>query len=146
MDIIHRKLVAAGAPGPAGCLSQRAFYRVRRALQTAFAVSRGQVRPDTPLSALLPAGKRRERWQLLQAHLGVNAFPRMFFGWQSFPRRTVGQLANSLAAGQPSSFRGPVRPWTRAQVRSLVRLLIVEQLGIKNFRDDDEFVRDLRVG
>ena len=145
MDLIHRKLATDGVPGPGGCLTQRAFHRLRRAMQTAFAVPRAQVRPGTPLDALLPAGKRRERWQLLQVHTGLASFPKLFFGRLPFGCSTVGELATRLAARQPNSFRRSDEPWTRAQVRSLVRLLIVEQLGIKKFGDDDEFARDLRV-
>ena len=144
-DLIHRKLATAGVPGPGGCLTQRAFHRLQRAVQAAFAVPRQQVRPQTPLDALLPAGKRRAHWQALQAQTGLVSFPKLFFGRLPFGCGTVGEFAVHLAARQPVSFRQSDAPWTRAQVRSLVRLLIVEQLGIKEFHDDDDFVRDLRV-
>ena len=36
--------------------------------------------------------------------------------------------------------------WTDQEVRSVVRLIISEQLGIKHFDDSDEFIRDLGAG
>ncbi len=145
-DLIYRKLAAGDTPGPGGCLTQRAFYRLRSAFGGAFAVPRARVRPSTLLDSLLPAGRRREHWQALQTRVGVTRFPKLFFGRPPFGCNTVGGLAARLAARQPGCFRQPSEPWTRAQVRSLVRRLIVEQLGIKTFSDDDDFVRDLRVG
>lgn len=37
----------------------------------------------------------------------------------------------------------PERKWTPEEVRQRVRQIISEQLGVKNFKDTDEFVRDL---
>ena len=144
-DLIDRKLSASGASGPGPCLTQRVFYRLRSALQNAFAVQRDRVRPQTSLQALFPAGRRREQWQRLQAQVGVADFPRLFFGRLPDGCNTVGGLARRLAARQPNVFRRSAEPWTRPQVRTLVREIIVEQLGIPEFSDDDEFVRDLRV-
>ena len=73
------------------------------------------------------------------------SFPNLFFGMLPHGCRTVGGLARRLATQQPNLFRRADEPWTRPQVRSLVREIIIEQLGIPEFSDDDEFVRDLRV-
>ena len=35
--------------------------------------------------------------------------------------------------------------WSRYEVREVVRLIIRDQLGVKKFSDDDEFVRDFGV-
>ena len=37
------------------------------------------------------------------------------------------------------------RRWTHDEVRQIVRQIISEQLGVKNFNDTDEFVRDLGI-
>lgn len=37
----------------------------------------------------------------------------------------------------------PEQRWTPEEVRQMVRQIISEQLGVKNFKDTDEFVRDL---
>ncbi len=145
-DLIYDKLTTAAMPGPGGCLTQRAFHRLRSALQTAFDIPSVLIRPDALLGGLFPLGTRRERWQILQAHVGVNSFPKMFFGMLPYGCGTVGSLARSLAARQPNFFRRANEPWTRPQVRAVVREIIVEQLGIPEFSDDDEFARDLRVG
>ncbi len=144
-DLIYHKLIAVAVPGPGGCLTQRAFYRLRSALRTALDIPAKQIHPDTSLDTLLPAGRRREQWRTLQAHVGVESFPKMFFGMLPSGCGTVGGLARRLASRQPNFFRRGNEPWTRPQVRATVREIIVEQLGIPEFSDDDEFVRDLRV-
>ena len=145
IDSIYSKLATVGTSGPGGCLTQRAFYRLRSAIHAAFDIDPKRICPDTSLDMLLPAGKRRERWRVLQARIGVASFPRMFFGMLPYGCGTVGSLARRLAARQPDFFRHSAEPWTRPQVRAMVREIIVEQLGIPEFSDDDEFVRDLRV-
>ena len=56
----HR--VDAVSSGPP-CLSQRAFYRARRALIEAAGVRRADVRPSTSIDALLPRRRRLKTWE-----------------------------------------------------------------------------------
>jgi acyl carrier protein len=53
------------------CLSSAVFYRVRRVLCADIGVPRGQVRPDAPMTFLLPDEMRPEAWRRLRAALGL---------------------------------------------------------------------------
>ena len=58
------------------------------------------------------------------------------------PRHVI-DFITSVLEGRTSNGRD--RAWTRDEVRELVRQTIIEQIGVKEFSDDDEFVRDLGV-
>ena len=49
-----------------GCLSQREFHRLRRALIARHWATREGLKPDTPLERIVPKPNRRSVWQ----HLG----------------------------------------------------------------------------
>ena len=52
------------------CLSQRAFYIIRRTLVKQFSVCRSEVRPESYLRNLLPDNGRRKVWKLFIDKLG----------------------------------------------------------------------------
>lgn len=58
------------------CLSQRAFYRLRRALMAETGLSRNALRPDTPLAEVFP-DQRRAAWRRLQRALAAPDLPRL---------------------------------------------------------------------
>lgn len=58
------------------CLSQRAFYRLRRALMAETGLSRNALRPDTPLAEVFP-DQRRATWRRLQRALAAPDLPRL---------------------------------------------------------------------
>lgn len=55
-----------------GCLTSRAFYRVRRALVECYGLAREQVRPDTGLEEILPPQKRLDTWRRFRRSLKLN--------------------------------------------------------------------------
>ncbi|MBP6014991.1 MAG: acyl carrier protein [Alphaproteobacteria bacterium] len=57
------------------CLSQRAFYRLRRSVQETLGVERSLVRPATSWETLLPVEHRQERWRHLKAAVGADKWP-----------------------------------------------------------------------
>lgn len=54
------------------------------------------------------------------------------------PAMMISYVQNAVAACPDRS-----RRWTDDEVRQVVRHIISEQLGVKDFNDTDEFVRDL---
>jgi acyl carrier protein len=52
--------------GSGKCLSQRGFYKLRRALMAEANLPRATIRPETPLDELLPRNIRRKIWKKLR--------------------------------------------------------------------------------
>lgn len=57
------------------CLSQRAFYRLRRTAQEALGVDRARIRPTTPWETLIPMEQRRDLWLRLKTAIGADKWP-----------------------------------------------------------------------
>lgn len=55
----------------------------------------------------------------------------------------VSDLVRYVVTTSPEQFQGRDKGWAREEVTMLVRQSIVEQLGITDFTDDSEFVRDM---
>jgi len=55
-----------------GCLSSKAFYRLRRVLIESFEAPRSSIRPTTRLDVLIPRKDRDSAWQRLEARLKLN--------------------------------------------------------------------------
>src|SRR5687767_10653370 len=71
----------------APCLSQQAFYRVRDNVVAQIGVPRVDVRPSTPLAAVLPDVTRRDAWRAWGQALGAESWgPLPGTGW--FGRRS----------------------------------------------------------
>jgi acyl carrier protein len=58
-----------------GCMSQRAFYRLRRAAMAELHLKREQIRPSARWAELLPADALPLAWQQLRVAVGVAAWP-----------------------------------------------------------------------
>lgn len=186
----------------ANCLSQRAFYRARRALMDTLGVTRKDIRLDTKLEQLIPASSRRESWQKLRQALKANRWPALSptglhqflatvpgivvvvlcFEWGVSPREWVNKLLVSVMVvlasfvtvllvtkrinrgipqecatvsglalhlvqynreGLDSSVQAG---WNRNEIAIIVRKIISDELGVKDFSDDADFVKDLGMG
>ena len=144
VDCISRLVRATDTTTPGPCLSMRAFTRFRRALTTTSSCPRSAVRPGVRLASLLPAKNRTRRWWKVRDLIGVprSCFPNLHLG---VPRATIGELSRIAVARAAQSLRDPSAPWTRSQVREVVRAIITDNLAIPEFSDDDDFVLDLRI-
>ena len=58
---------------------------------------------------------------------------------------SAGDLANYLSLRSPQAFKRKGTGWTREQVASVVREIIIDQVGIKDFTDDSHFVHDMHL-
>src|SRR5688572_20344208 len=54
-------------PQEGGCLTQKTFYRVRRAAVSCLAVPRSAVKPATPWNDLLPRWRRSRAWNRIRS-------------------------------------------------------------------------------
>ena len=68
IDLICGKVQSADA---ATCMSQRAFYALRRALIKCCGRRRAEITPDATLESLIPRERRREDWERLGVELLV---------------------------------------------------------------------------
>ncbi len=87
-DCVGRKV--RSAPSDV-CLTQRAFYLLRRSFHTDFSVPRNAFRPDVSLDELIPRIDRRRQWDRLKEHLGAKVWPQLKL------RRGIGWLITAGA-------------------------------------------------
>ncbi len=59
-----KKRVATG--DPVECLTQRIFYKLRKALMKNYRLARNDITPDTKLSDIIPLKEMEESWPFLQ--------------------------------------------------------------------------------
>ena len=71
-DYIATKVALTDAPS---CLSQQAFYFLRKRFDQQLTFSRGSFRPHTPLEELVPKQNRKVIWAKLQTEVGARALP-----------------------------------------------------------------------
>ena len=151
-DVIAHLLatVPSSATGP--CLSQRAFYRLRRGLQTHVGVSRAETRPATELDALVPAEGRADIWNRVRSELGASRLPPppsrsnwlrkvIWLG----PARARDAVRYAVAYAPRALLDGDA--WTRGQITEVVCALCEEEFGVDmhRFTLDSEFGRDMGV-
>jgi acyl carrier protein len=140
VDFVCRKLNVSDSPANY-CPTVRAFYRLRAAMVKS-GVPRLKVCPGIDIKVLLPGKEGRIRWAQVGRELGVDHLPRL-----AFPRhwvtKDVTTVTNWLARHQVRALMSAGEPLSRAHVRAIVRTNITDTLGIIQFSDDDDFVRDL---
>jgi acyl carrier protein len=97
IDCIYAKV--RHTPAQAGvCLSQRAFYRLRRAARASFGVERSEVRPPTPLEAIVPLDDRRNAWTRLKEAVGATDWPELHRSKETDSTITAASAAVAIAA------------------------------------------------
>ena len=128
IDHIYARVEHAAAPA---CLTQRAFYRVRQALQNELGIERSRVRPATAWTSLIPLDHRRQDWARLGRALG----------YRNWPTLELPAYANlTIAAGVVGSaaIAYAVAPGSNALVAGIVGLLtgLVTIRASANWRTD----------
>jgi hypothetical protein len=68
-------------PPSSECLSAFIFYQFRKAFMTKFGAPRAALKPETPLSSLLPWLSRRKRWRELQDSLQIRLPDLVYAPW-----------------------------------------------------------------
>lgn len=136
IDYLHSQLPGAAA---GACLSQRAFYRVRRALLALSSRPRAEIGPSTRFADVLP-GDLAMSWGRLRIELGAPKWPRHSPG-----ASTVGELSEFLGLCAPYALLAPSERWSRAQVAAVVHHVIREETGITEYSEDSRFVQDMGI-
>jgi acyl carrier protein len=149
LPVKDRKIVLAKICDQAGVAKPPVLVRPRWLVNSLFAVSLAAA-VATCLALFLATGMRM--WEV-SGSIGVSvgllvliigliltmqkatAFP---------PRlRTVRGMARWLVANNPELIRAPPGQWSREQVAEKVREIVMDQLGLDNYREDARFVEDL---
>jgi hypothetical protein len=130
-------------PQDTGCLSMRAFFRLRTAFE-AEGISRRDIRPDAKVAALLPGRRRRDVLGAVLERAGLRPLKRMPFGLQ-FTFGRVRDIVTDAVIGQHESLRLPGHGWSHPQVREVVRAVVSMQVALRRFSDDAEFVKGLKL-
>lgn len=140
-------------PADAGpCLSQRAFYRLRRAMMNRTDLPRRAIRLESVLVDLLPAASATELWAAICAELqlpkpltlrsrhGVLAF------LGARPTR-FGDAVQEFVARYPSRLLGVGEGWTASQIQTVLADLLSHEQGIApgSYSLDASYVQDLRM-
>ena len=135
-DLIAEKLAAIDAPGP--CLTRRAFVRIRNAAAQISGTPPDSITPKTRAASILHA---KDHGALRDA-AGIAGLPRPGF----FGPKTFGDLSRWAVAYSPDSLRDTGAPWTRGEVRQVVRAVASDVLNLRRVKDTDDFYRDLGAG
>jgi hypothetical protein len=135
--------VKTSDPEDTGCLSLRAFNRLRRGF-LAHGVPRSSIRPQSKISTLLPGRNRRDLLSEIRERAGFPPLRPLPFGLQ-FTFARIRDMVLDTVIGQHSEIRLPGHGWSRQQVREVVRSVMYAQLALQRFSDEDQFVNDLKI-
>jgi hypothetical protein len=180
------------------CLSQQAFYFLRKRFVTVLGISPREFRPRQQLNSLIPLEHRRTIWLKMKSELGPSSLPnlaRPFWLFSSLLFLSVltlvianiyarqheagsstsflfglfvaivvayggaivsrplqrnfrkgfectGDLAKYLVVHNPRSFK---QEWTREQVAEVVKEIIVDETGVKEFTEDSDFIKEMHL-
>ncbi len=145
IDLLAAKLGASDEQRGA-CLTLRAFNRVRRGFVSGAAVCRSAVTPTAKLRDLLPRQQRQPRWNAVQTASGLPALPRHGWGFGLFlAPATVADVARWVVCSSPKALKAANEPWTRNEIRTVVRTVVTEVCGAKDFSDNADFVYDIGI-
>jgi len=140
IDFTCEKLGIFGGFAP--CISMKVFHQIRSGIRTSTGHCRSEIKPRTLLTDLFQNPKRRTQWKQFCKTSPYS--PRLFpIGLTLFKRVTVRDLVATITGRRSRATRAGLKRWTRPQIRDSVRSIIREQLGITNFSDNAEFIRDL---
>jgi hypothetical protein len=146
IDYLHGELPRSRV---SRCLSQRAFYAVRRALCERFGLPRHSLCPTTEIRTLQPLRDDGGAWAEVGRTLGYEWWPRpRGDGWfarmfLSHRPHTLGELAFQLATFTPGALKPPGEGWSWQEVLQVVDGLMWEHFAIREYALDDNFVDDL---
>jgi hypothetical protein len=185
IDLVYGKLQASDERV---CVSQRAFYLLRKGLTRTLGVSRRKLDLTADIRSFMAGKSEREIWDDLKTAVQARSWPALarptwltasmwvlslgtfcvliaLFHWAVAAAGTV--LVAYVAARLTRPFRSRIPSrysrlralvpfavtsdaisWTRDQVATLVRKLVIEQLGLREgqYREDAHFVKDFGMG
>jgi hypothetical protein len=129
-----------------GCLSQRAFYRVRTAvLETHPDLERRSLRPATVSYSLKTRDGQQLRWPAVGERLGFPLKDTFSSRWLQLGPSTLGTLAERVVAERPATLRNSDEGWVESQIAEILLRVVEREQGLEpqRFDIDSEFVHDM---
>lgn len=131
------------------CLSQKAFYSLRREFIQQLSLPRRQFVPDVKLKEILPEDRRDEVWKNIGMSLGVKRWPAISHTtWRGFFMPTVQsvrELTDYFVTNEPLIVKGNEAAWSRKQVWDVLERVIKDETGVTDFSEDSRFVEDMHL-
>jgi hypothetical protein len=124
----------------ATCLTQKAFYFLRRHFIQHLQIKRTYFRPERSMDLLLPIENRKAVWSELESKIGT-ALP-MRKGYFNRSYNDVRELAKYIAFNKTSLINGK---WTRREIAQVVRDIIIDEIGIVEFTEESHFIQDMGI-
>ena len=131
------------------CLSQQAFYSLRREFTRQLSIERRQFVPEAKLKELLPEDRSDEVWKNIGSSLGVKRWPTVYrSAWRGFftPRvQSVRELVDYFVTNEPLIVKGKETAWSRRQVWDVLERVIRDDTGVTHFSEDSRFIEDMHL-
>jgi hypothetical protein len=144
IDLIATKL-EGGETMQSACLTFRAFHRLRRAIASTAGIDRNCIRPKSRLRDLVRKD-RRKTWATVRKRSQLSLPEPLFWtGNWSMPK-TMADLTLSIVARDAKELKVREAPWSRSQIRDVVRAVITDVSGTRDFSDDDDFFKNIGLG
>jgi hypothetical protein len=135
--------------GPLSCLSQRAFYSLRREFIQQLSLSPRQFVLDAQLKEILPEERRDEIWKNIGSSLGVKKWPALSRNsWLAFLTpsvQSVRELVDYFVTNEPLIVKGNETAWSREQVWEVLERVIKDETSVTDFSKDSRFVEDMHL-
>jgi hypothetical protein len=146
-DFILTQVKESQSPLP--CLSQKAFYLLRRGFTKHLSLPRRRFKLDAALKELVPEEGRDDIWDKLGSKMGFKEWPSMSrHKWLVFigpSVQSVRDLVKHVVADHPLVIKGAELEWSRAQVWEVLSNLIIEETAVTDFSEDSRFVQDMHL-
>jgi acyl carrier protein len=120
------------------CITQQAFYFLRRSFAKSLQTSRQSFYPQAKLDAILPKENRKIVLERLKNEAGIEIPLKK--SWFLTNVDSVADLARHIALNQPTLFK---KSWTRRQIAELVRDITINETGRGDVKPTSRFVDDL---
>jgi hypothetical protein len=133
---------------PLSCLSQKAFYSLRREFIQQLSLSRRQFVPDVKLKEILPEDRKDEVWKSIGSSLGVKRWPALSRTWLGFFTPTVQsvrELTDYFVTNEPLIVKGKETAWSRKQIWDVLERVIRDETGVTDFSEDSRFIEDMHL-
>jgi hypothetical protein len=132
--------------GEGPCLTQRAFYRLRRAILMRAPASSAPIRPDTTVAELFNGEDANREWKSIGAEFGMARHWRPATGrdWPGIgPWRnsaTLRDIVDDLLRYQANRFVEPGEGWSTTKIGDLLSSIVTYDLGVNR----EQYTLDLR--
>jgi len=129
------------------CHTQRIFCKLRRAFRNQIPALAGDFRLQTKLKNILHKDQWSKVWTAVREEAGESYWPEMI-PWPGFLLKrgpaTIRELVYHIAFNLPKPDAKLGEPWTRERIALEIREIISDVLGVVDFRQNADFVKDLQ--